>query len=106
MPIACSLDDDALRARRDGLLAAVRGRALDARALEDGVLLGFEPQDGLLAELASLIDAERRCCPFLRFTLTVEPAGGRVSLRVAAPAQALGFVLDLFDTVPPRTPVS
>jgi hypothetical protein len=33
----------------------------------------------------ALIDVERRCCPFLRFDLTVEPEVGPVRLALSGP---------------------
>lgn len=49
--------------------------------------------DGTTAsELAGVIDAERRCCPFLRFTLELEPGDGLVHLRIAGPEGTADFL--------------
>ena len=43
-------------------------------------------REGLLRELAEIIEAEGTCCGFLRFSIVVEPAGGPVTLEVSGPA--------------------
>jgi hypothetical protein len=39
-----------------------------------------------------LIDAERQCCRFLRFALTVEPDAGPIRLEFTGPRGAQAFV--------------
>jgi hypothetical protein len=86
LPIACSLDPAELLARREGLLPGLAARALEREALADGFRWRFTPSRELLELIARVIDAERQCCPFFRFELTVEPAGGPVRLAVTGPA--------------------
>jgi hypothetical protein len=42
-----------------------------------------------------VIDAERQCCRFLRFQLTVEPDLGPMWLEVAGPPGTADFLTDL-----------
>ena len=44
--------------------------------------LNLRNAPGLLADLAAVIEAEHRCCPFLRFALTVAPGDGPVTLEM------------------------
>jgi hypothetical protein len=85
-PVACSLTTPELAARRSELAAVVRARAAEVRPLADGCAFRYEADGAPLAELARLVDLERRCCPFLRFRLTVEPGGGPVWLELTGPA--------------------
>jgi hypothetical protein len=85
-PIACRLTDAQLRERRSGILAELARAVVEKRELPDGVRLRFEPSEGLLALLAEVIGLERRCCPFLRFQLIVEPEHGPVWLELSGPA--------------------
>jgi hypothetical protein len=97
VPIACSLTSEALRARRNGLLADAARLAESREDLPDGVRLRFRASADMLATLAQVIDAERQCCRFLRFALTVEPDGGPVHLEMTGPPGTRDFVTALFE---------
>ena len=85
VPIACALDATELAAGREGLLPGLAARALGREVLPDGLRWRFAPSRELLELAARVVDAERQCCPFLRFDLTVEPDGGPVWLAVTGP---------------------
>jgi hypothetical protein len=91
-PVACSLDAEALEARRQGLLADLLRRAEHHEALPDGHRFYFAKDDTILETIARTIDAERRCCQFLRFRLTVEPGGGPIDLELTGPAGTREFL--------------
>ena len=67
-------------------------RAIGRVPAINGFRWTFAPQDGLLAELAHVIDAERHCCRFLRFALAAECDGGPISLEVSGPPGTLAFL--------------
>jgi hypothetical protein len=84
-PIACRMDalTPAERARRSEVLAALTRRLVRVADTNDGldfVLPGDADVPALAGEFMSY---ESRCCPFLRFELTVEPAGGAVRLAMS-----------------------
>ncbi|MEW6682669.1 MAG: hypothetical protein AB1451_07065 [Nitrospirota bacterium] len=58
----------------------VFGAVQAVRELPNGY--AFQVPNGLLIKTAAFIDNERRCCPFLSFTVEVEPAGGPIWLRL------------------------
>jgi hypothetical protein len=87
LPIACTLTPDALRARREGLLMGLVRRAEHREELSEGLRLQFAPSG----------DAERRCCRFLRFWITVEPDGGPVFLDLTGPSGTRDFVKALLE---------
>ena len=91
-PVACTLGP-AARADRVADWSTVLGSSLDRRATARGVRIVLDP-DVDLAELGRLLDAERACCGFLGFTLTVE--GARMVLDVRAPDDARELVGALF----------
>ena len=84
-PPACTLTPDQLRERRDALLSGLVRRANEVTDLENGLRITFENRDGLLAEIARIIEQERTCCRFLRFQVTAEPDGGPITLDVTGP---------------------
>jgi hypothetical protein len=92
LPVACTLGPAALKARREGLLSSLLCRAVDHEELPDGHRLRFNPTDDILALIARAIDAERHCCRFLRFRVTVEPDEGPIVLELTGPEGTRDFV--------------
>lgn len=95
LPIACDLTPGELAERRDGLLPGLVARANATERVAGGYRFRFDPANGLLAEIAAVVDAERRCCRFLRFGLVVEPGDGPVELEVTGPEGTAEFLSDL-----------
>ena len=96
LPIVCSLTPAALEARRAGLLSELVRRAESREELRDGHRLRFTADDAL-ALVSRAIDAERRCCRFLRFTMTVEPDGGPIVLDLTGPSGTRDFLSAMFE---------
>ena len=72
-----------------------------ARAREQvagGFRFQFAPRPDLLKDAAAVIDAEHRCCRFLRFLLLVEPGEGPVWLEVTGPEGTREFLAEFLDT--------
>ena len=98
--VACPLTEPELRERRRTVLADFRASQLEVRDLANGYAFRFAPGSREIAALAELIDLERQCCPFLRFRLTVEPAGGPLWLELTGPEgtrEMLAHELGLVD---------
>ena len=51
-------------------------------ARADGYALDLAPSDEAIVAATTFIQLERRCCPFLRFTLTSEPGEASVELTL------------------------
>jgi len=92
LPIACSLSPEAIRARRANLLPGLVRHADATERLPDGMRLRFTASTAALEAIASTIDAERQCCRFLRFALTIEPDAGPVWLTMTGPAGTAEFL--------------
>jgi hypothetical protein len=95
LPIACSLDPGVLAARRDGLLGELFRRVARHEELPDGHRFTFEPSSETLTLIARTIDAERQCCRFLTFAVTIEPDLGAFVLDLTGPAGTREFLTDL-----------
>jgi hypothetical protein len=65
--------------------------------LPQGHSLEFAPTDDTLTAIARTIEAERHCCRFLRFNITVEQDGGPISLELTGPPGTREFISALFD---------
>jgi hypothetical protein len=92
LPVACSLTEAELVARRAGVLADVRRSQRESRWLPDGVALRFDAGPESLTMLATFIDLERQCCAFLRFRLMVEAGGGPIWLTLTGPPGTRAFL--------------
>jgi len=97
IPIACTLSPAALRARKDGVLADLLRRAEHRELLDEGLRVRFAADDDILATISRIVNAERQCCRFLRFVITVEPDGGAMSLELSGPPGSREFIAGLLD---------
>jgi hypothetical protein len=98
LPVACTLGPAALAARREGLLSELLRRAHAHEELPDGHRLSFAATDDTFALIMKTVEAERQCCRFLRFQITVEPDGGPVSVDLTGPSGTREFVAALFES--------
>ena len=96
-PVICTLGPETLKIRRENLLADLLQLVESHEPLADGYRLRFTASSETLTLITRTIDAERRCCQFLRFQMIVEPAGGPVVLDLTGPAGTREFLGALFD---------
>jgi hypothetical protein len=95
LPIACTLDPVSLEARRDSLLPGLAREAAARTALPEGLRLAFTPTPEIPMAIARVIEAERHCCRFLRFQLSIEPGDGPIVLEVGGPPGTGAFLEQL-----------
>jgi hypothetical protein len=98
LPVACRLGPEALAARRQGLLTELLRRAETHEPLANGHRLSFAGSDETLALVMRAVAAERRCCEFLRFQITLEPGQGPLVLELTGPQGTREFLEALFET--------
>jgi hypothetical protein len=91
VPVACCLSDEELRKREATLLAQFKAALIGSEELIDGYVFHVPGDKKWIALLAELIVAERECCPFLKFELSMEPGAGPVSVRMTGPGWHEGF---------------
>jgi len=96
-PIACTLTSAELQQRRQTVLQRLRSAVVEVRELTDGYAYSFPAEGQWLQEIASMIDLERQCCPFLRFQLSVEPNGGPIRLELTGPEGTKEFLKEIFE---------
>ena len=96
-PIVCTLLPSDLNARAMQLLPGLAAAATNRLAIEGGWRFDFPANTETLNAIVAMVDAERRCCRFLRFQLTVEPDEGLVRLDVTGPAGTQEFLTALID---------
>lgn len=97
LPIACTLSPLAVAARRAGLLPGLADRAEAREEMARGLRLRFAASGDTLRAIADTIDAERQCCRFLQFDVTVEQDGGPIWLTLSGPEGTREFLAGLLD---------
>ncbi len=104
-PIACNLKalTPAERSHHAELGRKLRAAAVEIRELSNG--LSFRFSAGIrLSELAAWIEAERKCCPFLDFTIRLECEGGPVELALTGRDGVKELLLREFGAGPAAGP--
>jgi hypothetical protein len=97
LPIVCTLTPDTVRTRRAGLLPGLAAHAETREPLPDGYRLAFVASSETLSAILRTIDAERQCCRFLTFTVTVNADGGVVTVDLSGPSGTREFLDALLD---------
>src|SRR3954465_5262968 len=85
LPIACTLSADELTNPSADLLPALVSLPTSVRVGADSVALEFRAENATLDRLSRIINRERTCCAFLRFTLLVPPGGAEFQFTVDGP---------------------
>jgi hypothetical protein len=96
LPVVCTLTPDTIATRKADLLPGLVRRAQGVEDLTDGLRFKF-PADAW-STLASTIEAERQCCRFLRFDITIQPDGGPIWLSLTGPPGTREFLTALIET--------
>lgn len=97
LPVACTLSPAALQARRENLLPGLLRRTTERRELPNGYSLRFAVEGEAICEIARTVENERQCCRFLRFTVTIEPGDGPITLGLTGPPGTREFLAAMFD---------
>ena len=98
LPVVCTLSPETLATRRQGLLAELLGSADAHDELDSGHRLAFAASDETLTLIARTVAAERNCCRFLRFQITIEPGDGPVTLELTGPKGTREFLAAIFES--------
>jgi len=95
LPIACTLSPDEFQTRKSEHLIEVGKSLLERVELPDGYSFRFP--GGMFDRLAGVVGLERRCCSFLRFSLTAEPGNGPVWVAITGPVEAKEFLATFWE---------
>lgn len=92
-PIACDMTALTITERNEHqrLLASLLAATTATMETADGFRLSLDPERLSVADAGSWIGLEARCCPFLRFELTVE--GDEVAVRLSGPDGVKPFLV-------------
>ena len=96
LPIVCTLTSATVATRKAALLPGLAERADSREETASGIRLRLPA--GALSAIFETVDAERQCCRFLRFDITVEPDGGPIWLELAGPPGTRKFLSALLES--------
>ncbi len=97
IPIACNLTNNELQERRKTVLDKLAASLIDSEELTDGFRYRFPLDDSVLESLITVINLERKCCPFLSFKLSLEAGADFASLDLTGGQGAKEAIQVLFD---------
>src|SRR3984893_8429323 len=90
--VTCCLSDAELGKRVATLHTRFASAVIATEELPDGYVFRVPGDKKWMGVVWEAIVAERECCPFLTFELTVQPNMGPVSVRVTGPAGTKDFL--------------
>jgi hypothetical protein len=97
LPIVCTLQSAEMQRRREGLLSGLKRRVQALEDRPDGYRMQFASDGDTLALIAGVVEAERRCCRFLRFEIHVEPDDGPIYLDLSGPPGTREFLVSMLE---------
>lgn len=98
LPVSCNLTGPEFQLRRSAVLSNVGDGIREVKELDSGYACCFPTEIKWIAKLAELITSEHTCCPFLRFSLIVEPGDGPILLELTGPEGTKEFLNSLFSS--------
>ena len=96
LPIVCTLTPATIATRKAALLPGLVSGADSREETTTGIRLRLSAD--ALSAILQTVDAERQCCRFLRFDITVEPDGGPIWLELAGPPGTREFLSALLES--------
>jgi len=97
IPVACALTDKQLQQRRKDYLEKIAASLDGFKELESGFSYRFPLREGVLQDLAEIVDLERQCCPFLSFRIILEAGDNSVSLELTGAKGTKETIKALFN---------
>jgi len=86
-PLSCDLSalSPAQRKRHNELLRYVLTEPLSLKELAEGYEFSFKMEAEVFLKIAEWAVLERVCCPFLSFSLALDPGDGPIRLEITGP---------------------
>jgi hypothetical protein len=97
VPVACALNDNEFRERRNIVLQKIGHAIIEIKELKNGFGYLFLYSDDLLTELTDFVRFERKCCPFLNFKIIVESNNADIWLQMTGAQGTKDFLASLFQ---------
>ena len=98
-PLICNMDvfTPAEREQHIQTTAELYKTVQAIQEIENGYLFNFPDKIETITKLAEFIINERRCCPFLEFTVNLEPNNKPITLLLTGPEGTQEFLREEFS---------
>jgi hypothetical protein len=96
IPVACCLSSPQLREREATLIAEFKACVTAVEEIRGGYIFHLAGDGNRMKIICNLIEAERQCCPFLKFELTAQPNMGPLVLAITGPVGTKEFLKPIF----------
>jgi hypothetical protein len=92
--LQCGLTSRQLQKRKEGILKNLKREILDTKELVDGFAFRFSGSDRMVDQLTAFIKAERDCCSFFVFGMSVSGDKREAWLEITGPEGSKDFISD------------
>ncbi len=93
-PLACRLSETQKEDRRPKVEALFVERLEEVTETDAGYAFKFDADSDNLQRVFEFVDAERKCCPFFQFDITVPADEQPVRLEIGGSERVKAFVAD------------
>lgn len=90
--LACKLTGPELLKRKSMLQKEIFAQVLKSEEKDDGYTFYFKDDEDFLLTMMDYVLAEKKCCPFLTYQLSIQPNGEGISLSVSGPPPAKDMI--------------
>ena len=103
-PIACRVDalTSGERERQQSLRRQLEAAVVECRETATGYLFAYRADASVLGTAAAWMAIERRCCPFLDFTLEWRAGTEGPTLELGGGPGVKAFIAQMFEVLPGR----
>lgn len=90
--LSCKLTTPELRQRKETIIKNLKSQILAKEELKNGYAYKFPGTDSMIDELAEFVKAERECCDFFVFQLSISGDKGETRLEITGPKGVKDFI--------------
>lgn len=90
--LVCSLTDEEFRKHKETVIASLKKQVLEKKELDNGYAFRFKGDAKTLKEVNAFVDAERQCCEFFTFDLSVSVDESEAWLSMTGPEGVKDFI--------------
>ena len=90
--LTCKLMPEEMRLYKESVLASLKNKIIDKKELPNGYAFKFPGSDSVVDELIGFIKAERECCDFFVFNLSISGDKSEAWLQLTGVEGAKDFI--------------
>lgn len=97
--LVCQLTGPELQKRKSALQKEVFAHVKEIEEVDDGYVFHFADDDDFLLKLADYIMAEKKCCPFFKFDLSIQAYKAGIAWKVSGNSEVKAMVKMFVDDI-------